>query len=101
MNDNQNRTSTIIVTVMLLLIILATCAGCTTVPVQRSFPDVPKELLEKCPYKLKLVTNDPASIVDLTGVVVENYTTYYECAVKHDAWVDWYNTQKLIFNSVK
>ena len=30
-----------------------------------------------------------------------NYQTYYECAVKVDAWNEWYQIQKHIFESVK
>ena len=31
----------------------------------------------------------------------KNYTTYYECAVKHDAIVEWYKIQKTIYESAK
>jgi hypothetical protein len=29
--------------------------------------------------------------------VVINYTEYYTCAVKTDAWIEWYQKQKIIF----
>ena len=64
------------------------------------FPDVPPQLLEKCP-QLQKIQKDNVSIVDLTGTVIGNYTTYYECAVKSDSWIEWYNTQKKIYESVK
>jgi len=40
-------------------------------------------------------------ISDITKTVTANYNTYYECALKHDAWIEWYQTQKNIFESVK
>ena len=87
---------------MLLCILLVSClTGCaTSVPVIARFPDVPTQLLEKCP-QLQKINKEQVSIVDLTGTVVGNYTTYYECAVKSDSWIEWYNTQKKIYESVK
>ena len=40
----------------------------------------------------------------LSGVVqsvVANYGQYQACDVKVDTWIEWYNTQKTIFDSVK
>ena len=28
-------------------------------------------------------------------------TTYYECAVKLDAWIKWYDIQKQIYQDIK
>jgi len=75
--------------------------GCsTTVPVTVRFPDAPILILEKCP-QLKTIEGESVSIIDYTKVVTLNYTTYYECAVKSDAWIEWYYEQKKIFESVK
>jgi hypothetical protein len=74
--------------------------GCsTTVPVTAKFPDVPERLLVRCPQLQKL--NDDAKLSDISKTVTVNYTTYYECAVKHDGFVEWYQIQKNIFNGVK
>jgi len=74
--------------------------GCsTTVPVTAKFPDAPILVLEKCP-QLKTIEGDTVSIVDFTKTVTLNYTTYYECAVKNDAWIEWYQTQKKIFEEI-
>jgi hypothetical protein len=73
--------------------------GCTTVPVARKFPEVPKELVETCP-DLKQ-TQDTKKLSDVLTVVVQNYGQYHECKVKADSWADWYKTQKQIFESVK
>jgi hypothetical protein len=75
-------------------------SACTSVPVERKFPEVPNVLLEKCP-QLKIIDTETTVFSVLTKTVVENYTTYYDCAVRHDAWVEWYQIQKKIFEEVK
>ena len=83
-----------------LLISLLFIAGCsTTVPVTAKFPDVPERLLIKCPQLEKL--KDEAKLSDISKTVAINYSTYYECAVKNDAWIEWYQVQKRIFESIK
>ena len=86
---------------MRVLIILALfLTGCsTTVPVTAKFPSVPETLLEKCPELEKL--SDEPKLSDVARTVTHNYTAYYECAVKHDAFVEWYHKQKHIYESVK
>ncbi len=82
---------------LLLVLILTGCS--TTVPVTAKFPNVPERLLVKCPQLEKL--ENEAKLSDIGKTVTNNYTTYYECAVKHDAFVEWYKIQKNIFESVK
>jgi hypothetical protein len=82
------------------VLLLTALIGCsTTVPVTAKFPEVPERLLEKCPQLKKL--DEEAKLSDITKTVTVNYTTYYECAVKNDAWIEWYSIQKHIFESVK
>jgi len=81
---------------MISLLLVLTLAGCSTpVPVTRKFPEIPQTLLVKCPDLQKL--NDDAKLSDVAKTVTNNYTTYYECAVKNDAWIEWYQIQKIIF----
>ena len=80
------------------IVLLSACS--TTVPVTVKFPQVPSILLEKCP-QLTTIDGENVSIIDYTKTVTANYTTYYECAVKNDAWIEWYQTQKIIFENVK
>jgi len=85
--------------------IIAVCAffaltGCSTVvPVKAKFPDVPERLMVKCP-QLEKVSETP-TLSDVAKTITNNYTTYYECATKHDGFVEWYNIQKEIFNKVQ
>jgi len=85
---------------MKYLLILLVLAGCsTTVPVTMKFPEVPDKLLQKCPQLQKL--GEDVKLSDVSKTVTINYNTYYECAVKNDAWIEWYQKQKHIFESVK
>ena len=84
--------------ILILFVLLMT--GCsTTVPVTAKFPEIPQRLLVKCPQLDKL--QDEAKLSDVAKTVTVNYSTYYDCAVKHDAMIEWYGIQKHIFESVK
>lgn len=83
----------------LCFVILLT--GCsTTVPVKRTFPEIPLILEKKC-GDLELIQGDKISITDMLKTVVNNYRMYYECSNKVDGWTDWYKSQKEIFDKVK
>lgn len=85
---------------VLALIVSGALVGCSTVvPVKSKFPDVPTQLMNKCPQLKKL--DEQPKLSDVSKTITENYTTYYECAVKNDAWIEWYQVQKQIFESVK
>lgn len=85
---------------ILLPVILLTGCMQATVPVAVKFPDVPKELLETCP-DLKKVNPDGAKLSSVITVVTENYGQYYQCKVKVDTWIEWYNAQKNIHTNIK
>jgi hypothetical protein len=75
--------------------------GClTTNPVLKApnWPDPPgKQSLDACPA-LKELSKD-IELSDIASVVVDNYSTYYQCAVKLEAWIEWYNLQKNIYEN--
>lgn len=84
----------------LLLCCVIALTGCeTVVPVTVKFPDAPVELKTKCDDLNKL--NEDAKLSDVAKVVVGNYTLYNQCSSKVDAWIDWYDSQKKIFDEVK
>lgn len=84
----------------LVCFFLILMTGCSTVvPVKSKFPDVPERLMVKCP-QLEKVSETP-TLSDVAKTITNNYTTYYDCAVKHDAFIEWYNIQKNIFESVR
>ena len=82
---------------MRYLLIALLLSGCSTVvPVVAKFPDAPgKGAMTACPVLQKLTDN--ARLSDVANTVTVNYSTYYECAVKADAWQEWYNIQRIIF----
>ena len=83
---------------LILLLLLAGCS--TTVPVKRTFPEVPQELLTKCP-ELKEVPAGTEKLSELLSVVADNYGQYRECQLSVELWNEWYQEQKKIFDSVK
>jgi len=83
----------------LILIGALLLAGCSSVPVVVKFPDVPADMLNACP-DLKLAP-DTNKLSEVLPVVADNYGQYYACKDNNDSWIEWYNTQKKIFNSVK
>jgi DNA invertase Pin-like site-specific DNA recombinase len=46
-------------------------------------------------------TEPTEKLSEVLKVVVDNYGQYHECKIKVDTWVEWYKTQKDIFESVK
>ena len=85
-------------TICIILAFLVT--GCSTVvPVTAKFPEAPSKLQVKCPQLEKL--KDDAKLSEVSKTITINYTTYYECAVKLDSWIEWYQVNKLIFEGIK
>lgn len=84
----------------LLIACLVLClTGCATVPVTVKFPQVPNELMQKCPSLAKV--GDDSKLSEIAKTVASNYTSYHECSIKLDAWIEWYGIQKQIYESVK
>jgi len=83
----------------LIPVVLAlTLTGCVT-PVKRNFPEIPSVLEQPCP-DLKTVP-DTVRLSVVLEVVTENYALYRECQIKSETWLEWYRTQKKIFDSVR
>lgn len=83
-----------------LMVSMLLLVGCTTtVPVATKFPSVPDELLISC-EDLLLLEENQQQLSELLSVVVTNYGRYHECRLKTDSWIEWYNSQKEIYNSV-
>ena len=86
-------------TIVCYLILGLSITACSTVvPVSSKFPPIPTQLMEKCP-QLKSIDGDNITMSQFTKTVMDNYTTYYECAIKTDAWIEWYHVQQKIYES--
>ena len=75
--------------------------GCTTVvPVTQRWPEPPGlQAMQNCPNLQKLQPQTQLS--DVAKTVSANYTEYWQCATKLDAWIDWYKQQEIIYKGLK
>jgi hypothetical protein len=93
--QDQQIVSSLIIFALVIMLILAVSGCSTAVPVTARFPEPPgKGAMTGCPALQKL--NNDAKLSDVANTVTVNYSTYYECAVKTDAWQEWYRIQKHI-----
>lgn len=75
-------------------------SACVSVPVDRKFPKAPGEIQAPC-GDLQTINPSTTKLSTVVDTVVTNYGQYRECQVKTDSWIEWYNKQKEIFDSVK
>jgi hypothetical protein len=83
---------------ILISLILTGCA--TSVPVRMSFPQAP-ESLTKPAEELQALDPNKKKLSDLLENANTNYGEYHKLKQQNDAWVEWYNTQRKIFEDVK
>jgi hypothetical protein len=84
----------------LLPLLLCGCFATTPVSVHQPWPEAPEELKSVC-ADLQKVPDDTEKLSDVLNTVTDNYALYKECKIKNDNWIEWYNTQKKIYESVK
>lgn len=81
---------------LLGVIAVVLMTGCTTVPpVYPKWPEVPQELKQVCPALREVEATTKLS--DVVKSVVDNYSTYHECRIQLETWIEWYATQKEIY----
>jgi hypothetical protein len=84
---------------ILALFLIISVTGCATGVAK--FPDVPDSLKESAPALTQLDTSKKIELSDIVENANENAGKYYELRTKYNAWIEWYNTQKKIFDSIK
>lgn len=84
----------------IFLLVLVTGCATQAVPIKPKFPEAIPSLMEPC-ADLKDVPTGTIKLSDTISVVAENYGKYHECKLKNEAWVEWYEKQKQIYDSVK
>lgn len=84
-------------TIILIPLLLTACLA---TPVKRTFPDIPSDLKSACP-DLEQMDPNTNKLSEVVKTVTVNYSTYHECKIRVDAWIEWYNTQRTIFEEVK
>lgn len=92
------RSLTKIIILSVASVVLVGCS--TTVPVKRTFPDVPEALLKEC-GTLATINKPEVKLSELMDTVAKNYGKYHECAAVNEAWQDWYREQKKVFDEIK
>jgi hypothetical protein len=85
---------------LLIAALAVSLSACVSVPVERKFPKAPEELMVACP-DLKTIPEGTTQLSVVVEAVATNYGQYQMCQTKTDTWIDWYNRQKEIFDSVK
>lgn len=83
--------------VLLFSILLLSACASNKAPVNMQFPDAPAELTQTC-KDLETVDPNTKKLSDVISTVSDNYALYFECKVKVDNWIEWYNTQQQIYN---
>lgn len=85
----------------IILALTVVLAGCSTaVPVTQTWPEPPGlQSMRPCPELKKLEDNPQLS--DVAKTITHNYTEYYQCVVRLEAWQEWYQKQQLIHKGLK
>lgn len=86
---------------LLASLLAVSLTACTTVvPVSAKFPPAPGILVQEPCVALKKLQDDP-KLSQVAQTVTANYTEYYVCAAKLEAWQRWYSEQKTLYESLK
>lgn len=85
---------------LVLICLFSFLVGCTTVPVAQKFPSAPERLTQQC-ENLIVINSDTVELSEFVGVVAQNYRLYQQCSIKNDGWIEWYKTQKQIFDAAQ
>lgn len=85
--------------IIMAVLLVSGCSFTRPVPVARTFPEAPAELKQSC--NDLIMTPVDAKMSDVLGIVARNYGQYHECRIRTDAWIEWYESQRRIFEAVK
>jgi hypothetical protein len=83
-----------------ILLLAGCCAFKQPVTVSAPWPSVPAGLMQSCP-NLKTVDSNTEKLSDVLSAVTDNYSQYYICSGQVADWINWYNTQKRIYESTR
>jgi len=83
------------------ILVLAILTGCTSVPVITKFPDAPESLMSPAGKLTPLDTTKKVELSDIIENANENAGKYYALREKYNAWIEWYTSQKKIFDTIK
>lgn len=85
----------------IVLVLGLVLSGCSTViPITQKWPEPPGTLVQEVCAELQKLPDDP-KLSQVATVVANNYTEYYMCSAKLEAWQRWYREQKIIYQGLK
>jgi hypothetical protein len=85
-------------TLLLSLLLLTGCAS--VVPVTQIWPEAPGlQSMQAC-GTLKTLGPD-TTLSQVAEVINHNYSEYWQCVVKLEAWQEWYRKQETIHKGLK
>jgi hypothetical protein len=85
--------------IALLLVSLFGCAS-KVAPVNLKWPDAPPELLQP-PEELTPLDPTQTKLSELIDNANTNFSKYYLIKDKYEAWQNWYNTHKQIYQGAQ
>lgn len=86
---------------ILLLVAVLLLSACTSVvPVRQPWPEAPGLQSGQGCGELKPLPQS-TTLSEVARTVAVNYSQYYECVVKLEAWQEWYSKQKQIHEGLK
>jgi hypothetical protein len=87
---------------LIITLMLASLVGCATkvAPVNLKWPDAPAELMEP-PEDLTPLDTNQTKLSDLIDNANTNFSKYYIIKDKYEAWQNWYNTHKQIYQGAQ
>lgn len=91
---------------LVAVLLCLSLAGCGVMQYFNLKPTWPRpaseESLKPCEDLKKFENKNADGSVDLLEFqksVIENYLLHYKCSDKNDSWIDWYITQKRVYES--
>ena len=89
--------------ILLFAMFMSGCGALQYFNLKPKWPDAAsEESMKPCEDLKKFEKKNADGSVDLIEfqkLIVENYILHYKCSDKNDNWIDWYTTQKRIYES--
>ena len=89
--------------IVLVALSLSSCGAFQYFNLKPKWPDAASEESMKPCEDLKRFEKKNADgsvdLIEFQRLIVENYLLHYKCSDKNDSWIDWYTTQKRIYES--
>jgi len=86
----------------IIVLMLASLVGCASkvAPVALKWPDAPAELMEP-PEQLVPLDANQTRLSDLIDNANTNFSKYYTLKDRYEAWQNWYNTHRQIYQGAQ